>query len=382
MRTNVHWLGTGLSSIPGIKLLSQSQNCTVNIWARNVAKAESELAQQGIKVAIHHLDWDQFSRAIKASDIVTSMLPVTEHVKVARICLERNAHFVSSSYISPEMATLNAQAKSQALCFINEVGLDPGIDHLFAHLLVNNYKKSAEYKEENQLFFRSYCGGIPKKPNDFKYKFSWSPLGVLKALKSPSKWIENGVEKNANAPWESLRELFIAPANELFEAYPNRDSLPFVEHYHFAKNWHVQEFVRGTLRLAGWSKAWQPLFEQVALLTPENQEQQLTDISKQLEQQYSYQENDPDRVVLYVDLLVKNAQSEVWHQAYFVDESGNEQGQAMARLVSITVTLAIESIIAGELETGVNPAPCDPQLIDKWLTKLRETGVGIEHINY
>ncbi|GHE86919.1 saccharopine dehydrogenase C-terminal domain-containing protein [Thalassotalea profundi] len=382
MKTNVHWLGTGLSSIPGIKLLSQSDNCILHIWARNVDKAKSELSEEGIDVVIHHLDWQQFSSEIKAGDIVTSMLPVTEHVKVANICLETNAHFVSSSYISPEMALLNDAAKAKSLCFINEVGLDPGIDHLFAHLLVDSYRKSAEYDVDNHLYFRSYCGGVPKIPNDFKYKFSWSPLGVLKALKSPSKWIEEGRTKSANAPWESLRGIFITPANEDFEAYPNRDSLPFVEHYNFAQNWQVKEFVRGTLRLSGWSKAWQSLFDNVSALTPSDQEQQLTDISKQLEKKYAYQENEPDRVVLYVELLAKNAEAKVWHQAYFVDEAGNKQGQAMARLVSITVTMAIESIIAKELETGVHPAPSDPKLIEQWLNKLKEKGISIEHINY
>ena len=98
---------------------------------------------------------------------------------------------MSSSYIAPEMRALDAKAKEAGVALVNEVGLDPGIDHLMAHALVDEYKASDAFDAANEVSFLSYCGGIPKTPNPFRYKFSWSPLGVLKALRSPSKSIRD-----------------------------------------------------------------------------------------------------------------------------------------------------------------------------------------------
>ncbi|WP_448566324.1 saccharopine dehydrogenase family protein [Thalassotalea ganghwensis] len=378
-KTTIHWLGAGLSSLPGLKTLAQSDKYRLIVWVRDPEKVAANLTEYDIETTIHQLDWQHFTQTIGPGDIVVSMLPATEHVAVARLCLTRDAHFVSSSYISPEMANLNEQAKAKGLCFVNEVGLDPGIDHLFAHLLVDQYRHSDDYDPSHQVTFRSYCGGVPNIANDFKYKFSWSPLGVLKALKSPSKWIENGQTCSANAPWESLREIFIEPANELFEAYPNRDSLPFIDDYQFDPDWPIDEFVRGTLRLSGWSSAWQSLFEQVKSIDPVTQESKLRDISEKLEQKYAYQNNEADRVVLFVQLTAKQQGTVKWQQSYFIDEVGNEHGQAMARLVSLPVLMAIDAVVEGTVPSGVTPAPREPALVNQWLDKLAKTGIEIKH---
>jgi saccharopine dehydrogenase (NADP+, L-glutamate forming) len=279
------------------------------------------------------------------------------------------------------MAALNEQSKAQKLSFVNEVGLDPGLDHLLAHLLVDDYQNSESFSEDNKLSFRSYCGGFPKVANDFKYKFSWSPLGVLKALKSPAQWLQNGTPATSQAPWEALSDYTISLAEgaETFQAYPNRDSLPFLQQYGFNENWKVDKFVRGTLRLAGWSTAWKYLFDEIAELAKSDRsvdeiEQRLTTISQELEQKYSYNDNEPDRVVLSVDLVATNNGKEVWHKSYLLDACGNEQGQAMARLVSIPVSLAIESILSNNSPIGVSAAPHQPKAIQPWLTKLESLG--------
>jgi len=302
---------------------------------------------------------------------------------VAQFCLKHKAHFVSSSYIAPEMAELDAQAKALNLSFVNEVGLDPGIDHLLAHLLVDSYQNSAEFSPENQHYFRSYCGGFPKVANDFKYKFSWSPLGVLKALRSKAQWQADGVTKTSNAPWEALSEYQakLSDHTETFQAYPNRDSLPFIKQYNFQDNWDVQEFVRGTLRLNGWSTAWQPLFDEIATLEGSSGEARLQEISQELEQKYLYDENEADRVVMCVELEVRQAGKVIWHQNYHLDSKGNEQGQAMARLVSLPVSLAIESVLNKEIAAGVSAAPDSPKHIRKWLSALEDLGESIGHHN-
>ncbi|OKY26183.1 MULTISPECIES: saccharopine dehydrogenase family protein [Thalassotalea] len=376
MKSTIHWLGVGLSATPGIKYLSNSSHNLV-VWNRRTDKAQTMLDEANIQCELKQLDWSVLAENVKSGDILVSMLPANMHVEVAQLCLDKSAHFVSSSYIAPEMRALDQQAKAKGLTFINEIGLDPGIDHLFAHLLVARFKESEACNAESKLYFRSYCGGFPKTPNDFKYKFSWSPLGVLKALTSPAKWLENGVENNSKGPWEALKDIHISAVNETFQAYPNRDSIPFVKQYEFEPEWQVEEFVRGTLRLNGWSQAWQYLFDQVGDLQGEAGLAKMEAISKDLEDKYSYEEGEPDRVVMSVELEAKQADNTVWHQRYYMDAAGNNEGQAMARLVSITVALGIEAVINGDIPAGVHAAPSQPDIAQQWLDKLSKLGQSV-----
>lgn len=381
MSATIHWLGVGLSSTPGIKYLSTSKHKLL-VWNRRIDKAQAMLQDAQIECDLKQLDWDALTETVNPGDIVVSMLPATMHLTVAELCLSKAAHFASSSYISPEMSALDAKAKEQGLTFINEIGLDPGIDHLFAHLLVDKYKNSSEFNQDNQVYFRSYCGGFPKVANDFKYKFSWSPLGVLKALTSPAQWLENGRAAQSTGPWEALKDIKVELADEVFQAYPNRDSLPFVEQYELDNSWDIQEFVRGTLRLNGWSQAWQYLFDEVGTLKGKDGLARLTEISNELEQKYSYDEGEPDRVVLSVELEAKQNGETVWHQTYFMDSQGNGKGQAMARLVSMPVALGIEAVLNGDIEPGVHAAPKQPNLAQAWLDRLAEFGEVTTHKNF
>lgn len=383
MSKTIHWLGAGLSSLPGIKRLAAGDTPLV-LWNRTLDKAQRLLADVAEDLAIKQLDWPALEASVQAGDVVVSMLPATMHLQVAQLCLDKNAHFVSSSYISPEMADLNSKAKEQGLCFVNEVGLDPGIDHLLAHLLVDKYQNAPQFDKDNALYFRSYCGGFPSVPNDFKYKFSWSPLGVLKALKSPAQWLQDGQASTSTAPWDALSEYHaqFGDTKEMFQAYPNRDSLPFMAQYHFSQDWNVQEFVRGTLRLAGWSDAWQHIFDEVASLSGEQGDARLAEISKELEQKYSYDEGEADRVVLCVDLEARKDGKAVWHQSYQLDSHGNEKGYSMGRLVSLTVSIAIEAVLAGDIAPGISAAPSAPEQAQAWLDTLAELGETVSLNNH
>ena len=383
MTNTIHWLGAGLSSAPGIIALAKKATAII-VWNRSLAKAEQALKNDDVNINIRQLDWQDLARTVKPGDVLVSMLPATLHLKVAEFCLKHHAHFVSSSYVSPEMQALHKQASDAGLCLVNEVGLDPGIDHLLAHLLVDRYQNSAQFSPGNQHYFRSYCGGFPKIANDFKYKFSWSPLGVLKALRSSAKWQEAGMVKSSTAPWEalSLYKAQLSHGSETFQAYPNRDSLPFIKQYHFQDDWDIQQFVRGTLRLNGWSTAWQSLFDEIATLTGDSGEQRLQEISQELEQKYSYEENEADRVVMCVELEIRRAGKVIWHQSYHFDSQGNEQGQAMARLVSLPVSLAVESVLNHQIPVGVSAAPDKPAQIKQWLSALTASGEPICHHNH
>jgi len=383
MTNTIHWLGAGLSSAPGIMALAK-KNTAIIVWNRSLAKAEQALKNDDVEINTRQLDWRDLASTVKQGDVLVSMLPATLHLKVAKFCLQHKVHFVSSSYIAPEMKTLHKQASDAELCFVNEVGLDPGIDHLLAHLLVDSYQNSEQFSPDNQHYFRSYCGGFPKVANDFKYKFSWSPLGVLKALRSSAKWQEGGTVQSSTAPWQVLSEYqaLLSHGPETFQAYPNRDSLPFIKQYNFQEDWDIQQFVRGTLRLNGWSNAWQPLFDELATLDGASGEQRLQEISRDLEQKYSYDQDEADRVVMCVELEIRRAGKVIWHQSYHLDSQGNEQGQAMARLVSLPVSLAVESVLNQKIAIGVSAAPDKPAQIKRWLSALSASGESICHHNH
>ena len=197
----IHWCGTGLSAIPGLRRLIKAGH-DVTVWNRTVAKARDAVGD--LTDDIRAFDMNALAAELAKGDVIVSMLPGDWHVPLAELAITHGAHFVSSSYIAPQMQALDDAARDAGVALVNEVGLDPGIDHLMAHHLVAAYRASDAFDATNHLSFISYCGGIPKHPNPFRYKFSWSPLGVLKALRSPSRSIRNYSELRVERPWDCL----------------------------------------------------------------------------------------------------------------------------------------------------------------------------------
>ena len=361
----IHWCGTGLSAIPGLRRLIEAGQPVV-VWNRTVEKAQEAVGD--LTKDIRAFDLDAIGAALQPGDVAVSMLPGDWHVPLAELCISKGAHFVSSSYIAPEMRALDAKAKEAGLALVNEVGLDPGIDHLMAHALVADYRASDAFDPSNTHSFISYCGGIPKIPNPFRYKFSWSPLGVLKALRSPSKSLAGGAEKIVTRPWDAISSYEAPlPTPEAFEVYPNRDSLPFMAEYGFGPDWAVDTFVRGTLRLNGWKDAWTPVFREIETLTGPQGDARLKEMSDQFWAENAYDEGEPDRVVLCVSLKAENDGQTVWHKTYAMDAWGDDHGTAMARLVSVPVSLAVEAVLAGRIRAGVSAAPSELVLVREWM---------------
>ena len=380
----IHWLGTGLSAIPGLKMLIENGH-TVLVYNRTVEKAIKALADLKGDYQVFPFSLHSVEENVAAGDIVVSMLPGNFHVPVAELCLSLNAHFVSSSYISDEMRALNDATKEKNLCFVNEVGLDPGIDHSMSHALVDEYKNSPKYSSNNEHSFLSYCGGLSDVPNDFCYKFSWSPLGVLKALMSTSVSIRNGDVYTVTKPWEAV-ELYSLPmpwGEDEFEVYPNRDSLPFIEQYQMDDGLQIKQFVRGTLRYKGWKNAWRDIFSEVDTLDASIAEARLKEISDDLWDRYSYMDGEVDRVILTVELKVENDTEVVWHKQYLMDTLGNDNGSAMAQLVSCSVSLAVEAVLGNEISSGVTAAPHQTKLVSRWLDQAEDISdhfVLIDHL--
>ncbi len=378
--TKIHWIGTGLSAIPGLRrLLKRGHDVTV--WNRTVKKAEAAVGD--LTSDIKEFTLEGITATLVEGDALVSMLPGEWHVPLAKLCLDRGANFISSSYISPEMRALDDRAKAAGLCLVNEVGLDPGIDHVMAHWLVADYRASAGYDGENTVSFISYCGGVPKFENPFRYKFSWSPLGVLKALRSPSLSIQNFKTHEVARPWDAIAT-YRAPlaAEESFEVYPNRDSLPFMADYGFDPNWPVKQFVRGTLRLNGWAAAWADVFKEVETLTGEAGETRLKEMSDQFWANHAYDEGEPDRVILCVSLRAEKDGKAVYHKTYAMDAYGNAGGTAMAQLVSIPLSLAIEAVVNGEIQAGVSAAPSTPKLVARWMETVSTIAQHLEVVDH
>ncbi len=377
----IHWCGTGLSSGPGLRRLIEAGHRVV-VWNRTVEKARETVGDLTADIRPYSLA--ALTAALAPGDVAISMLPADQHVAIAQACLGKGAHFVSSSYIAPQMRSLDDRFRLAGLVSVNEVGLDPGIDHLMAHDLVARYRAAKSYHVENVLSFTSYCGGVPKIPNAFRYKFSWSPLGVLKALRSPSRSLRNFSELRISRPWDAITS-YIAPLPqpESFEVYPNRDSYPFMADYRFDADWKVRDFVRGTIRLNGWADAWAPVFAEIETLSGPEGDARLAEMASAFWRDNAYATGEPDRVVLFVSLKAERAGLPVFHETWALDAQGDVRGTAMGRLVSVPVSLAVESVLARQIPAGVHAAPHDPRLLAPWLAevgRLSQYMARIQHV--
>lgn len=377
----IHWCGTGLSSVPGLRRLLAA-GLPVVVWNLTIEAAAAVVGD--LARDIRAFDAAALAAAVHPGDVVVSMLPSDMHAGIATLSLSRRAHFVCSSYTTPEIRALDGAAREAGVALVCEVGLDPGIDHLMAHDLVAAYRASPAYDVRNEISFTSFCGGVPAEPNAFRYKFSWSPLGVLKALCAPSRSIRHFTELGVARPWDAVSR-FDAPLSvpESFEVYPNRDSLPFIVEYDFDPAWRIKDFVRGTLRLNGWAEAWAPVFAELEALEGSGDDARLRALSEHLWRDNAYAPAEPDRAVLCVALKAERDGVPVWHQSWALDARGDLRGSAMARLVSGTTSLAVEALLAHELSAGVQAAPRDPRLVARWLgdvSHLAQFMARIDHL--
>jgi saccharopine dehydrogenase-like NADP-dependent oxidoreductase len=244
-------LGAGLVSRPGVIYLLEQKDLTVTVASRTVSKAEKLVKGYGNgRAAAVDVEKDnELAKLIGGHDIVISLLPWIHHVKVANLCLEHRKHMVTTSYVSEGMKKLDKAVRENGLLFLNEIGVDPGIDHMSAMKIINEIHDAGG----KILHFHSYCGGLPAPENNdnpFGYKFSWSPRGVILASRNSARFLENGKIVEIEG-----KELFLHfKVEEIeglgkFEVYPNRDSLPYKELYGLKD---ALTIIRGTYRNLGW----------------------------------------------------------------------------------------------------------------------------------
>lgn len=190
---------------------------------------------------------------IKSANVVISMLPASMHPVIAADCLELGKHFFSASYESDALREMKPEIERKGLFFLNECGLDPGIDHMSAMKIIHEAKS----RGEEILAFKSYCGGLlapESEDNPWKYKFTWNPRNVILAGQGTSRYIEKGDLKYV--PYHQLfrrLETISFPGLGNFDGYPNRDSLSYRQVYELE---NIPTMLRGTLRRSGFCKAW------------------------------------------------------------------------------------------------------------------------------
>ena len=251
-------IGAGRSAVTLIKYLLD--NSIANNWQVTVADFSIELAEtavanheNGKAIFFNVTDEIQRKTEIGNADIVISMLPASLHITVAKDCISLGKNLVTASYVSPEISDLDEIAKQAGVILLNEIGLDPGIDHMSAMQVIDEIKENGG----ELTSFKSFCGGLVHPDydtNPWNYKFTWNPRNVVLAGQGTAQYIKQG--KYKYIPYTKLFErtevMEVLDAGE-FEGYANRDSLGYRSAYGLED---IPTLFRGTLRRKGYCKAW------------------------------------------------------------------------------------------------------------------------------
>lgn len=252
-------IGAGRSASSLIRYLlakSETENLHLVVADLSLALAEKKTQKHpnATPIALDIFNTEERRAAIEKASIVISMLPAHLHIEIAKDCLQFKKHLVTASYISDAMQALDDEAKKNNLIFMNEIGLDPGIDHMSAMKVIDEIT----LKGGKMLLFESFCGGLvaPESDNNlWNYKFTWAPRNVVLAGQGgAAKFIQEGTYKYI--PYSALfrrTEFLEVEGYGKFEAYSNRDSLKYRSIYGLDD---VLTLYRGTIRRVGFSKAW------------------------------------------------------------------------------------------------------------------------------
>ena len=252
-------IGSGKSSSYLIKYLlnkSEKENLFITIADKYITNTKVLLNSHSKSKAIELDVFDDESREkeIIGADIVISMLPARFHLMVAKDCIKHSKNMLTASYINDEMLALNSKAIEKDIVIMNEIGLDPGIDHMSAMKVIDHIKE----KEAKIILFESYTGGLmaPESDNNlWNYKFTWNPRNVVLAGQGgPAKFLQQGYNKYIpyNKLFKRTQNLQIENYGS-FEGYPNRDSLKYRYIYGLGD---IKTLCRGTIRKVGFSESW------------------------------------------------------------------------------------------------------------------------------
>lgn len=243
-------LGAGMVSKPIVNYLI-SKGYGVTLGDLDVSKAQAIIGESsnGKAISFDINNDSLLNELVEKHDIVVSLLPWMFHPLVAKCCLKLRKNMVTTSYVKPEMQALDSQVREANLIFLNETGLDPGIDHMSAKRIIDSVHDKGGKIEE----FYSFCGALVAnevEKNPFNYKFTWAPKGVVMACNNDGKFLRHG--KIEEVP---TKDLFKNPIKLNFngvgelEVYPNRDSIPYIDLYGIPE---TKTMLRGTFRYPKW----------------------------------------------------------------------------------------------------------------------------------
>jgi saccharopine dehydrogenase-like NADP-dependent oxidoreductase len=434
---NILVIGAGKSSSALIKyLLDKSESESLKLTVADISTENANKLINNHKnakaIILDVFDKNQRENQIKKADIVVSMLPARFHLQVAKDCISFEKHMVTASYISDEMKELDAEAKKKGLIFMNEIGLDPGIDHMSAMQIIDRIKNEGG----KMLLFESFCGGIVAPESDtnlWNYKFTWNPRNVVLAGQGgAAMFIQEHTYKYI--PYHKLfrRTEFLEVNNSKFEAYANRDSLKYRSVYGLDD---IPTMYRGTIRRIGFSRAWN-IFVQLGMTDDsyvvENSEnmsyrdfvnlflayspsdsvelklrsylkidqddliwEKLLELDlfnpkkkiklkkatpakmlqKILEDSWTLEENDKDMIVMqHIFGYEINGQKQQIESSLIV-LGENQTYTAMSKTVGLTVGIAALKILKGEIKTPGVQLPISKEVYEPILKELENYGV-------
>lgn len=427
-------LGAGLVTRPHVRYLLDVPDLKVTVASRTVSKAEALINghPRGKAVALDVQDEVALRDLIGQHDLSVSMLPYAYHPLVAALCVEQGKHMVTTSYVKDQMRALDQAAKKAGVILLNEIGVDPGIDHMSAMKVIHG----VEAKGGKIASFVSWCGGLPApeaNDNPLGYKFSWSPRGVLLAGRNPARFQKDGkiVEIPGGALFDSYWPVQINGLG-LFEGYPNRDSLPYQDTYGIRP---TEWMFRGTLRNVGWcatlkkiaelgllsdeplakvpatfreltaqlldveadtdlarclaerwglcldSKpitdlAWLDLFSEKPL--PKGKKTPIGILAAHMEAKMAYRPGERDMLIMQHEFVAKYPDHKEAITATMIDYGIPHGDTSMARTVGLPAAIAARLIVQGQLSglTGVH-VPVIPEIYEPVLAELGELGIGL-----
>jgi saccharopine dehydrogenase-like NADP-dependent oxidoreductase len=425
-------LGAGLVSRPLVADLTHRPDIALTVGDLDRAKAEQVLggAEHGRAVAVSTDDDAELAALVAEADLVVSLLPYTLHVKVAKIAIAHRVPLITTSYVSADMRALDGAARAAGVLVLNEIGLDPGLDHMSAMRAIRRIRDDGS----RLVSFRSCCGGLPApeaNTNPWGYKFSWSPRGVLAAGLNAARWLEDG--RIVDAPGDELFAHVAAydvPDVGRLEVYPNRDATAYVATYGIEG---VRTMFRGTLRYPGWCetlhaisrlglldggmRAWRtgttydefmeafaepgsgPVFERVAARAGISAEGAVVErlrwaglfsgqriestkaapidvLCGRLADCLAYAAGERDMIVLRHEFGVLDPRGRDTSRLSTLVAFGDPGGDsAMARTVSLPASVAARLILDGRIaSTGVR-IPVDPEIYEPVLDALEPMGI-------
>ncbi|WP_347840227.1 saccharopine dehydrogenase C-terminal domain-containing protein [uncultured Draconibacterium sp.] len=261
-------LGAGMVAKPLADYLINN-HIFLTIASRTLAKAEQLVNKRANAKAVQWTvdNTSELEKLIKANDLTISLLPYKHHVSVAKLCIKHKKNMLTTSYVSKEMEALNAEATAAGIVIMNEIGVDPGFDHMTAIRIIDKIQAEGGKIKE----FYSLCGALaaPEEANNpFGYKFSWSPRGVIMAGNNGAKYRKDGevVEIPSEELFKNPLKISFPELGEM-EVYPNRDSLKYINIYNLP---HVETMYRGTFRYPGWCEIMNAL-KSMGMLSYEKQ---------------------------------------------------------------------------------------------------------------